>query len=878
MKCCSYIKSKISRYPRSSRTLRRGLFALIVWTDFSYGAGLGNIEIQSSLGQPLRASISLIGAEAKEQTAGCVKSKVESLDGVLAVNPRVVISQSESGATIRLTTRESINEPALNIAVELGCQASVRRVYQILLDPASTLATVASGPGAGATAAIITRKAPAARGSDTAETVVSATDTNPLVQTRKRPRNRVKALDANPDATLPPTDAPPKPAAKAKSGSRSVLRMAPVDDPIEDAKIALRLKFSDTLTIPAGGVFSSGPPAAPAIQDPAAMAARTEELVKTSQALELARLQTEAQALKSENLRIKKQEAAGKGAIDSMREEMLTWIQALGGVLAVCLAALAWLAWRLNAIRKEKYQETWRELFPESTEFDTSIDSNTDVDDNLFALEEDQHLQVQASPDTPIGLTDASDDFFDRRSVFVPVPVSPIELEKKSPQVAARKEPSPIELFAPPVSLHSAPTKLPEPETLERENPINWDGAPRTDVAPKVEEISDVMELVEVWMALHEPTKVLELLEPFSDLEQPASPLPWLCLLDVYASLNDREKYDAILARIKVLYNVKLTSWEARLDQHTPRVLADFPHVVDTILALWDSDDIGPYLDSLLVDDRDGVREGFDLPVYRDIARLTALANDPARPRNLAEMKNIKAYAPLFADPSPPIEIQEKPASTTIAKPVARAEKVAPKPDNKKDLPVRPTFLKSQFAPDAGNNSDAANSSTIRLEERESRSDVAGLPIAFSLEEPDIQRKSVIAGSSENDAVVGALNLARTKVGLNAFSQPIPADKTDFPYITQNEVSKPHQTGANKVIVQDEHDDPWSPKTWRGIAPPLPPTINKEMSPMAIKLHLAIAYQDIGDLEGACLLLNEVIADGTPDQCRQAKLLLAALA
>src|SRR6185312_6017990 len=155
----------------------------------------------------------------------------------------------------------------------------------------------------------------------------------------------------------------------------------------------------------------------------------------------------------------------------------------------------------------------------------------------------------------------------------------------------------------------------------------------------KVEEISDVMELANVWMAMHDPQKVIELLEPFSGVEQPESPLPWLCLLDVYHSIGDRVKYEAILERIKKLYNVKLAPWDVETDAEPPKTLADFPHIVDTVLNLWESADIIPYLDRLMKDDREGTRQGFDLPVYRDLVRLLTLAKDTtdARKREDAE-------------------------------------------------------------------------------------------------------------------------------------------------------------------------------------------------------------------------------------------------
>jgi pilus assembly protein FimV len=50
------------------------------------------------------------------------------------------------------------------------------------------------------------------------------------------------------------------------------------------------------------------------------------------------------------------------------------------------------------------------------------------------------------------------------------------------------------------------------------------------------------------------------------------------------------------------------------------------------------------------------------------------------------------------------------------------------------------------------------------------------------------------------------------------------------------------------------------------------------MSPMAVKLNLGIAYQDIGDFEGANLLMEEITKDGTPEQADLAKSLLASKA
>jgi pilus assembly protein FimV len=59
-----------------------------------------------------------------------------------------------------------------------------------------------------------------------------------------------------------------------------------------------------------------------------------------------------------------------------------------------------------------------------------------------------------------------------------------------------------------------------------------------------------------------------------------------------------------------------------------------------------------------------------------------------------------------------------------------------------------------------------------------------------------------------------------------------------------------------------------------GLVEEEPYTSNAEM---ATKLDLAIAYQDIGDKEGARELLEEVVKGGDPDQSEKAKNLLGKL-
>ena len=100
--------------------------------------GLGDIEIKSHLGQPLKAKINVLGAgEIKD--ADCFK--LNTYDGgsnqLSHANLRLSPIVGDS-ATLMITTNQVINEPILNVSVVASCETSVRRDYVLLIDPLLT--------------------------------------------------------------------------------------------------------------------------------------------------------------------------------------------------------------------------------------------------------------------------------------------------------------------------------------------------------------------------------------------------------------------------------------------------------------------------------------------------------------------------------------------------------------------------------------------------------------------------------------------------------------------------------------------------------------------------------------------------------------------
>ncbi len=300
-------------------------------------------------------------------------------------------------------------------------------------------------------------------------------------------------------------------------------------------------------------------------------------------------LRMETTALHAEVAQLRQQNLSYQDTLQSMHDASVRWIIGLAGLLVAGFAAFGGMLWRVATIKRSKRDFTLAKENPET-----------------------------GQPE-PLAATSPA--------------------EKPQTPTLARSVPATGLGAFPPGRANPATTAAPISARLPRAEPEHQ---------LKEDETTEMMKLVDTWMALNAPDKVLELLQPFNAVRQPTSPLPWLCLLDVYRALGDQQKYETVLARIKALFNVKLAPWDAQASFQPPKTLADFPHIIDEILGLWQGTGVVPYLKSLLRDDRNGTRHGFDLPVYRDILQLIALASDPDRLTTRGKAMPQQASAILF--------------------------------------------------------------------------------------------------------------------------------------------------------------------------------------------------------------------------------------
>ncbi len=142
------------------------------------GAGLGRITVQSALGQPLRAEVEVTAVSREEAASLAVKlaSVAAFRQANLDYNPaltglRVSLGQrTDTGYVVRLTSPNPVNEPYLDLLLELTSSSGrVVREYTILLDPpALRAAPDVVAPAATRAAAPAAAPAPAAAGAPAA--------------------------------------------------------------------------------------------------------------------------------------------------------------------------------------------------------------------------------------------------------------------------------------------------------------------------------------------------------------------------------------------------------------------------------------------------------------------------------------------------------------------------------------------------------------------------------------------------------------------------------------------------------------------------------------------------------------------------------------
>ncbi|HEX7642429.1 MAG TPA: hypothetical protein VF472_09535 [Burkholderiaceae bacterium] len=558
--------------------------------------GFGEITRHSALGQPFIADVKLIGVNS-DADLRCFKANLTSLDGDRLGTLSMSLNNGDGTPRLFVGTRQAVGEPAVQLSVEYNCSQQSRRDYQILLDPEKANAPLTVN----APVVPANKTAPATRVAQSAPAVAAAGDAAVAPKKMRHHRDSdTAAIPASEIAAGPPsglkssTALEKKRAKRAARVFRSVLHLGDdvsVDDNLNGVE-GLHLSLSHGLNGENGDLDARNPPtAAPADAAAPVAVANTDAALKELQA-KITRLEAETEELKKLNAQQMADLEAARKAKEAQGGQIYLY-----ALLALCVAAIAWLAWRSRQIQAG-INHSWEEVLPGEKEEPPTSRYHTSMD------EDDDFLDRPAKP-KPRPMADAPDSDIDVDALDdVPSVAEPAVRRDDFMAALTRQLPG-------------------EPEAGESE--YKFPGNVR-QALPDAEEILDEIQQAEFWMDMQQPQRAIEILESNWGSERPSSPLPWLYLFDLYRMVDDKEKYVELAERFEHIFNGRVIPWEDREALQHQRSLEDFPVLLKKITQLWGTEEIVPFMENLLIDDRDGRRQGFDLTAYRDILFLANIA------------------------------------------------------------------------------------------------------------------------------------------------------------------------------------------------------------------------------------------------------------
>lgn len=149
-----------------------------------------------------------------------------------------------------------------------------------------------------------------------------------------------------------------------------------------------------------------------------------------------------------------------------------------------------------------------------------------------------------------------------------------------------------------------------------------------TGVPPRpvsVEELLDLDQQVEFFLALGQAQSAIDLLLVHVRSTGGTNAQPYFKLLEIYRDQGDEEAYERTRERFNQRFNALAPDWTG--DLAGGRLLEDYPEVVQRLQRTWPQTARAlAELESLLL--RRADLEPFDLPAYRDVLMLHALVHD----------------------------------------------------------------------------------------------------------------------------------------------------------------------------------------------------------------------------------------------------------
>ncbi|MEN9867696.1 MAG: hypothetical protein RL748_3286 [Pseudomonadota bacterium] len=707
-----------------------GLLLCCCFPLLANAIGLGEVRVHSSLGQPLRLTVPLLGGQADSVLQVCVKARLLTLDGTFISALRVTVEQGHT-PQLALSSHQNIQEPVVMLALEVACEAHISRDYQVLLDPPEGLNLPATPTRAAAHPANANAPAPAPAhnaGPDPANNPVSAAATTSSASKRNR-----RTPPAGTTASAPAAGATPTPdnagltrrlsresarrgrnVLKLDSGDASASTNQAANSLAGQGQAGLQLQLSRRLANDNSVVAHA---AQEVFSDTVRQQQNQAVLIEVGR-VEMKAIQQQIYQMEAELKRLKQAapvplanalEVSSPATALQAERQTRHWLLGLGLMLFCCLLAIAWLLWRLLQLRNKQQSFSAGLDLPKAP---APLVASVAAPAPAAAPAKTSLLRKvwqKAGNQSEVAPAAAPEAVTAQATTPTPKPRPAPKAAPASAPRPPRSEPrdEPLEFTRPhfgaaglpgtvatvpsaPPAASSAPATPAAPdnndmsfdfalaERLEQEiraeaeiskqwhsdneadasadipapllPPLQFrttmDYATETEI-PKVEELNDVMYEAEFWMSLNKIENAIRLLEQYTISDHGTSPLPWLFLFDLYYKTGENEQYISLQRQFQRIFNGRIPDWEDYDQAQQSIGLEAMGSLMARVETLWSTDEVIPFLESLLMDDRDGTREGFELGVYRDILFLCDLAKEVRKSDSLEKLSSVFNLEPM---------------------------------------------------------------------------------------------------------------------------------------------------------------------------------------------------------------------------------------
>jgi len=594
--------------------------------------GFGRLSTSAVLGQPLSLPIPLRLDPGERVEPECVSAEIAVGDTQLnrdRIRVRLEPSGASGGWVARITTSVPIDEPVLDITLTVGCDKRFSRRFVAFADPPSTSQSrstlvdpeTVAAPASGAVPLVANDAGPTAEAPARGPRAASPPGARKLArsaspahaQATPKAARSTKRRAATPATSASPSR--PTAVAASSSGSRLVLE---ADGP------RLKLDMEEPIFMPPPLAAGDGAASVPEGEAGAVTDAERLHLLEKA----LADLQRESQSGREATGVLK-----GRLAEAENRGRAVPW---LVGLVLLAVGIAAWLAVRSRRhhphVTSEVPPHWWSpEAEPEMAAEPGSQGGGPVAEPPLSDLGElDQHREAVDTSPLPAALA--------------------LERDLPAPGGGTISSRSPASM--PPVSfrpepLHERTMVITTPPFVRVEPP------PSDPVAARevsVEELLDLEQQADFFIALGQEEAAIDLLMAHLRSTGGLSPLPYTKLLEIYRRQGDRDAYERIRTRFNRRFNAYAPEWED--GPLSGRALEDYPEVVQHLQSLWPEPlDAMAMLEAMLFR-KDAAYELFDLPAYKDVLVLYALARDLWQQRG-SKTPAVDVLLPLDDDAGP---------------------------------------------------------------------------------------------------------------------------------------------------------------------------------------------------------------------------------